>query len=237
MIKERKPLTSGMKFGKLTVIRQVEDRVTPTTMRAAYECACDCGGVKTTTSFLLKRGEATSCGCNLFRIGDFKRTHGMSGTPTYWSWGHMMQRCTNTESPDYPDYGARGIIIEDGWQDFNKFFTDMGECPEGLSLDRIDVHGNYSFDNCRWATDFEQAVNRRKKSVNTSGRTGVHWHKQHQKWYVSLRHRGEKYYGGLHTSFESAVKARERLELEHIGEVRSLEYETRLDLENKGAAE
>lgn len=233
MIKERKPLVEGMKFGKLTVIRQVEDRVTPTTMRAAYECACDCGGVKITTSFLLKRGEATSCGCNLFRLGDFKRTHGMSGTPTYWSWGHMMQRCTNPESPDYPDYGERGIVIEDGWQDFNKFYADMGVCPDGLSLDRIDVHGNYGISNCRWATDSEQAINKRKRTCNTSGRTGVGWHIHRQKWQVSLRGDGLAIYGGIYSDFEEAVRAREALELKYHGKVRTEEYEARPDLEEE----
>lgn len=72
-----------------------------------------------------------------------------------------MQRCLDKNSYAYAEYGGRGITVCEHWQDFTNFYADMGEKPEGLSLDRIDVNGNYEPSNCRWATASEQVRNRR----------------------------------------------------------------------------
>lgn len=85
--------------------------------------------------------------------------HGMSSTRTYRSWQKMLARCRNPNSSAWKDYGGRGIAVCERWHSFTNFLADMGERPEGRSLDRIDVDGNYEPDNCRWATPREQRNN------------------------------------------------------------------------------
>ena len=86
----------------------------------------------------------------------------MVGTPTYYSWGGMIARCTNKKHNRYKYYGARGITVCDRWRLFENFLADMGVRPEGLTLDRIDNDKGYMPGNCRWATAIVQANNKQK---------------------------------------------------------------------------
>lgn len=95
--------------------------------------------------------------------GQIIHGHAVSGylTPTYISWRSMKQRCYDPGSTQYHWYGERGITVCDEWRnDYGQFLADMGERPEGLTLDRINPDGNYEPSNCRWATAQEQARNR-----------------------------------------------------------------------------
>lgn len=87
--------------------------------------------------------------------------HGMKGTPTYNTWCAMKQRCCYKRNKQFADYGGRGIKVCDRWMVFVNFLADMGERPNGMSIERENTDGNYEPGNCRWATMAEQQRNRR----------------------------------------------------------------------------
>lgn len=136
--------------------------------------------------------------------------HGMSKTPTYKSWEMMIQRCTNPNFDSYEYYGGRGIKVCKKWLDFRNFYADMGDKPEGKSLDRIDVNKNYEINNCKWSTQSEQLINRRIVSNNTSGYKGVYLHKQTGKWVASVTVDNKQIHLGIFNNKEDAVEARKK---------------------------
>lgn len=151
---------SGLRFNKLTVTEPV-GRTSNGTIR--WSCVCDCGNTTTVSSASLRNNGVKSCGCLRIEFATNDRTHGMTKTPTYYSWKSMWARCTNPKSPDYKYYGGRGIGVCARWKSFEAFFEDMGVRPSDRTLDRERVNEDYGPDNCRWATAKEQANNRRKK--------------------------------------------------------------------------
>jgi hypothetical protein len=93
-------------------------------------------------------------------------------TRTYAAWNNMHARCYNPASEKYADYGRRGITVCERWHSYDAFVDDMGECPEDLTLDRIDNDGNYELGNTRWATRTQQARNKRNSVILTfNGKT------------------------------------------------------------------
>ena len=88
-------------------------------------------------------------------------THGMARSPVYISWSNMKARCSNLNNPSYKHYGERGITYCEEWKLFENFYSDVGHLwTEGLTLERIDVDGNYCKENCTWVTRYKQAINR-----------------------------------------------------------------------------
>ncbi len=118
----------------------------------------------------------------------FKTKHGMKGTKEYNSWRGMKNRCNHPSHKFYHNYGGRGIKVCDTWNnDFTQFFKDMGSCPIGYTLDRIDNNGNYEPGNCRWASRQTQTLNSRKQKGTASQYKGVTFMKDRQKWKATLR--------------------------------------------------
>lgn len=104
-------------------------------------------------------------------------THGMSYTKTYYSWQGMRSRCTNPKTAGYRQYGGRGITYDKRWDKFENFLEDMGGAPDGFTLDRIDVNGNYCKENCRW-TDMQTQQNNRRNNVFFNGKSLAEWSKE-----------------------------------------------------------
>lgn len=163
---------TGHRFGRLTAVKRGEnDRQG----HAMWECKCDCGATSLVVAAALRRGNSKSCGCRRKELKRFLR-HGhcaLAGparhSKTYRSWAHMKARCDNPNVERYPLYGGRGITYDPRWSDFAVFLAEMGECPEGMSLDRYpDNDGNYEPGNCRWATDEQQARNTRTRRTLTA---------------------------------------------------------------------
>jgi hypothetical protein len=177
---QRVQVDVGQRFGRLTILGEAEMRRTPGgQVKRQFYARCDCGTeIAVLLTSLRRPGCPTrSCGClQRERTGAIKAglVHGHGSdkkglTPTYITWRSMRSRCYRPQCNGYHLYGGRGITVCDRWlepkgQGFVNFLADMGERPEGMTLDRVDNDGNYEPGNCQWATVAEQNKKRRQRA-------------------------------------------------------------------------
>lgn len=146
----------NQRFGRLIVIS--EAGLTKHNKKK-WLCRCDCGNTKEIIGGNLSSGIATSCGCYNTEL---ITKHGDHKSPFYAVWRDLRFRCNTPTSPEYSNYGGRGIKVAPEWEDYSVFKTDMfPSYKKGLTIDRIDVNGNYCKNNCKWATVKEQNNNKR----------------------------------------------------------------------------
>ena len=158
------PMKRGERNGRLVAVEIVKRSPSGA---AFWRFRCDCGTETTARAASVRFGTTKSCGClRTETIRTASKTHGKrcggAMAPIYRSWLSMKQRCHNPSDTSYENYGARGIEVCERWRSsFEAFAADMGPRPEGHTIDRINVDGNYEPGNCRWATATEQVRNRR----------------------------------------------------------------------------
>lgn len=211
----------GKKYGHLTAIK-VEYVKYGT---CYWKFACDCGNVRVFNGSTVRKGRVVSCGCAKGKhwIGknNPKYKHGMSGTRLNSIIKNMKTRCLNPNSLDYKNYGGRGIKICDEWMKDKTTFFEWAlnnGYRENLSIDRIDVNGNYEPSNCRWVTWSVQAINKRKqnpirsiRSDNKSNIVGVYYINS-GKWIASLELNHKKLLRKEFHNKQDAIDARKEAE-------------------------
>lgn len=154
----RRDLT-GQVFNGIRTLRLAErDKLN----KARWEFICHCGKVFIEDGYTISSGKSKSCGC----LKGWK-THGLSNTRVHNIWSGMKARCNREQDASYHKYGGRGINYCESWEKFENFYNDMGNPPEGFSLDRIDNNKGYCRENCRWTDVKTQARNTRTNRMMT----------------------------------------------------------------------
>lgn len=140
-----------------------------------------------------------------------RESHGLAHHPLYGTWQNMRRRCESPKATGYELYGGRGIQVCDRWRtSFSAFLDDVGERPDGCTLDRVDTDGDYEPGNVRWATQSVQSKNQRIKGNNRSGHKGVCWDSSHSRWRAYTGGGSSRIELGYFGSFHEAVDARHR---------------------------
>lgn len=158
---------TGMRFNRLIVLKRDETKKN----RVYWICKCDCGSIKSIMSKHLISGKVKSCGClHIESIKKSNKKHGMCKTRIYRIWTNIKYGCYNPNFNGYKYYGGRGIEMCSEWKhDFNAFYrwSIRHGYTNTLSIDRINVNGDYNPSNCRWVTVKEQQNNKRNNHTLT----------------------------------------------------------------------
>ena len=217
---------SGQRFGRLTALYTVPNN----NYHTRWHCICDCGKTKDVLQQNLENGHVRSCGClhterNKEKITAFnssmnRESHNETKTKLYHIWIGMKSRCYAPQSTAYKNYGGRGITVCQEWKNsflsFKQWALSHG-FSDDLSIDRINVNGDYSPENCRWVSNSIQQFNKRKPGRNTSGVVGVSWNKKQNRWIAFITKDYKRQWLGSFVSIDDAIAARKLAETELFG--------------------
>jgi hypothetical protein len=216
----------GQRFGRLTALYTVPNN----NYHTRWHCICDCGNTKDVLQQNLVNGHVRSCGClhverNKEKLAVLnesmqRESHHETKTRLYHIWINMKSRCFDENSTTFHHYGGRGITVCREWASsflsFREWATANGYSDE-LSIDRINVDGNYCPENCRWVSGSIQQFNKRKPRRNTSGHVGVSWNKKSGKWYSYITKDYVMHFLGSFDSLDDAIAARKAAEIQYFG--------------------
>lgn len=201
----------GQRYGKLVVKKEAEPIYSKTgKMIRRWECQCDCGNETIVRHGDLRGGRTVSCGCYNYEKDSVVKTHGYSRTKLGMVYTGIKQRCNNPNNKNYKHYGGRGIKVCEEWEKNPQTFFDWAiknGYKEGLSIDRIDVNGNYEPSNCRWVDYEVQSINQGLRKDNKTGYKGIYIDKGVYR--VKICRNKKKYYFGSYKTLEEAVKVLE----------------------------
>jgi hypothetical protein len=216
----------GQKFGRLTALYTVPNN----NYRTRWHCICDCGNTKDVLQQHLVNGHVRSCGClhvernreKLARLNASmnRESHSETKTRLYHIWISIKSRCFDEHSTSFPNYGGRGITVCQEWASSYLSFKEwavVNGYNDKLSIDRINVDGNYCPDNCRWATGSVQQFNKRKPRRNTSGYVGISWNKKEKVWVAYITKDYIMHHLGSFHSLDEAIAARKAAEYQYFG--------------------
>lgn len=195
-------IQAGDRYGRLCAVEELpQARTSAGRSKRLFLWRCDCGEEKAIPLVNVTTGKSTSCGCWQKEWTKKKHTkHGMTNSKEYYTYKSAKNRCTNANDAHYEYYGGRGIEFR--FNSFKEFYDELGDKPEGMTLDRIDTNGHYERGNVRWATRQQQSLNRRHwsnsryRGVTSSGK----------KWRAEIQKDGKRYIlGSFNTDDDAAL--------------------------------
>lgn len=199
----------GRKFGRLTILETFKKN-----NRRYCKCICDCGNYTEVSLSNILYNSTKSCGCLQRETSKEANTkHGYNKHKLYQIWSSMVKRCENKKNKAYKNYGERGIKICDEWRKNPEVFIKWGlskNWNDDMTIDRIDVNGNYCPENCRFSDRHIQSVNQNIRKDNCSGYKGVKWNKINKKWQSYINVNGKHFYLGEFINKNDAVNARNK---------------------------
>lgn len=203
---------TGQRYGRLLVLEQAGRSASK---KVLWRCRCDCGNTTAVDAGSLATQNTASCGCLL---KEKITKHGGWKKASYNTWRAMIRRCTVPSDKDYPRYGGKGVKVCERWLDYACFAADMGEPVGDETLDRIDVYGNYTPENCRWAGVTTQNRNVRVRANSKTGVVGI-TQTVAGTYMAKITVKKKNFYSKCFATIEDAAAARKELERLHWGVV------------------